>query len=205
MKKNIVFLLFLVLSSCNILKSSKELNSRQKLKVLKTELKLTGLEYKTLKNDDSIINEAYKTLKDTVDITKINRRLDSFFAKKYSRKVTYTTLILERVHKGLPFEFEFTGKSDKNDTTTYNPGTERFLKDFLKDFDKAIKRSGGETLTDTSIINSRRRVEPDSIRLVKIKKLFKRKDSIRIEKLKSEKSKKYDDGVEKYNKTRDSL
>jgi hypothetical protein len=205
MKKNIVLILILFLTSCSLFKPSNELSNRYKLKVLKSKLNLTNLEYKTLKNDELIINEAYKTLIDTVEVSKINNRLDSFFAKKYSRRKTQAALILERIHKGRVGSFQFTGEDTKDTLKPITPEIERQLRQYFLEMDKSLKKTGGQWVSDTVMINSRRRNEPDSIRKIKIRKFFKRKDSMRIEKLKLEKTKKYDDGVEKYNKTRDSL
>ncbi|WP_452599377.1 hypothetical protein [Pontimicrobium sp. MEBiC01747] len=179
MNKNIIFISLLLLTSCTLLKSSKKINNKQKLKVLKKELSLTQVEYKALKNDDSIINEAYKTLKDTVDIAKINKRLDSFFAKKYTRKATCVSLILERANKGLAFDFEFTGEVDKNDTTTYNPNIEKELKKLFNSYENSIIDAGFEMITDTSITNSIHNNDSDSLHLIKLKKYIRKKDSLK--------------------------
>ncbi|WP_452599378.1 hypothetical protein [Pontimicrobium sp. MEBiC01747] len=155
MKKNIVLILILFLTSCSLFKPSNELSNRYKLKVLKSKLNLTNLEYKTLKNDELIINEAYKTLIDTVEVSKINNRLDSFFAKKYSRGKTHVALIMERVHKGREVGFQFTGEETKDSLGSFTPKMEKQLRQYFLQLDKAMERAGGKWVKDTTLLKSK--------------------------------------------------
>ncbi|WP_452599375.1 hypothetical protein [Pontimicrobium sp. MEBiC01747] len=203
MKRTLILILFILLNGCTSLKTSKILSNEQKLKVLQTELNLTNNEFNTLKNDDSIINQAYKTLKYKVNKLDINKNLDSFFAKKYTRHQTFVALILNRVTKDTPF-YNINVEDNKGEKEPFTPEKERELRKFFIKQAQSFEKSGGQWVTDTSLINSRRRNEPDSIYRIKLKKHIKRKDSLYKAKMKIEDPERYYRLIE-LNRVRDSL
>lgn len=203
MNKNLIFILLFAFAACKTHTHSKKFTSQDKLDILKSELNLSQIEYTTLRNDDSIINQAYKTLKYKVEKAKINSRLDSFFDKKYTRKQTYIALILEQTGRGLPFYFHITDEKNDNQET-FTPDKERELRKFFVKHKESFEKSGGQWVTDTALVNSRRRNEPDSIYRIKLKKYIKREDSLRKVKMKLEDPERYYRLIE-FNRIRDSL
>ena len=77
--------LLIILSSCSPLKSKLDLNRE---------------EFNLIKTDSVLINEINLSLKDSIDIKLIRRRLDSFFLKKYNKHELITSIELDRVFKG---------------------------------------------------------------------------------------------------------
>lgn len=115
MKKIILLIAIIILTACSATKKLK----KERLKVIQTELNLTKRNLKAFKKKDSIVYELYTSIKDTVKIPLIKRRLDSFLLKNYNEKGLVSILQMDRIFKGTDLEFEQNRKANHlKDTLT---------------------------------------------------------------------------------------
>ena len=111
--------LFLTLMSCNPIKSKLDLNRE---------------EFGLIKTDSELINEINLSLKDSIDIVLIKRRLDSFYLKKYSKNELITSIELDRIFKGKKIEIDRTVKKDSVPSFDTMDGMKAYLKKVSDDF-----------------------------------------------------------------------
>lgn len=97
MKNQLLLIIFLIsLIACQSYKpfsSAKE--KRIQLDLIKDTFSLTKVEFKKIKNEDSILFTVAKSLKDNRKFSRIERRLDSFFIGNYDRKDLQAILLMD--------------------------------------------------------------------------------------------------------------
>jgi len=98
MKKQLIFFISipLLLVACKSyipFTSVKEKNTQ--LNLIKDKFQLTNVEFKKIKNEDSILFTVAKSLKKNIKLSLIERRLDSFFLGNYDRKDLQVILIID--------------------------------------------------------------------------------------------------------------
>ena len=101
LKINVIFFLVILLS-CNAQKNDSvnySTNQDIRLNTIIDSLKLSSENLEILKSNQTVLNEVYISIKDTLDLKIIKRDLDSFFLKKYTEKDIITNLELNRAFK----------------------------------------------------------------------------------------------------------
>jgi len=127
--KTLILLLFLIFGCKSLVN-----------KTVKKELSLTQVEYNKIKKDSLITNTLYRSIKDSVKISVIEKRLDSFFLGSYVKKELISILEVDRVFKGkLNIEF-------KKDFDTLNAIEFNNTKDLKNFMVKVKKRLNGEDI-----------------------------------------------------------
>ena len=83
---------------------------------IRIKFNLTNIEFQKVKKSDSIVQELKKVLviKDSLKLYHINRRLDSFFLKKYNQKELVHMLKLERLMRTKSNNFELNRNLNPN-------------------------------------------------------------------------------------------
>jgi len=124
--------LSLLLLVCKTKKSSTIDSSQiQKNPIEKIQIKfnLTDIEFQKIKKSDSIVQELKKALviKDSLKLYHINRRLDSFFLKKYNQKELVHMLKLERLMRTKSSNFELHRNASPNNSLHF-----KSIEDFKK-------------------------------------------------------------------------
>ena len=148
----IAFPLLLFIFNCFAQSPAKEQNvDFEKLSFVKEQLKLSENKYAAIKQKDSVINELYISIKDTVSTALINRRLDSLLLKNYTRKEFFRSLEVDRSIKGTKTTFEFLRNISEDDRKTmpsfdtmeelkaYQDSIHQILKKGFEDQNKAIQ------------------------------------------------------------------
>jgi len=121
MKKFYIILLFIIINSCACPSIIKEYNTGcEKLSIIKNKLKLNKDEYKVIKKNDSIINDLYASIKDTVKVSLINRRLDSLLSYNYTKKEFFSILKMDRAFKKSKTTIEISRKKDTLKVPNFN-------------------------------------------------------------------------------------
>ena len=157
-----IFLIFFCFS-CGCHSVIKDTNTKcQKKSIIKNKLQLDLKKYKVVKRNDSIINEVYTSIKDTVLPKLINRRLDSFLLKSYTEKELLIMLRVDRAFKGRLYPMEVNRKKNQSETVDFKTAEEaaKFHKDFMNSLKTNSKLS--QKLKD-SILNVSRLKQKDSL------------------------------------------
>ena len=111
--------LFLTLMSCNPIKSK---------------LSLTTKKFNLIKKDSILMSELKQSLEKDIDTKLINRRLDSFFLKSYSKHELITSIELDRIFKGKKVEIDRTVNKDSVPSFDTMDGMKAYLKKVSDDF-----------------------------------------------------------------------
>ena len=103
---------------------------------IQAKFSLTSIELQEIKQNDSIVQELEKTLtiKDSIRLYHVNRRLDSFFLKKYDQKELLHMLKLERIMRTKSNDFELNRNLSSSNSLNF-----KSVEDFKKNKDTLIK------------------------------------------------------------------
>ena len=102
---------------------------KNSIEEIQTKFSLTDVEFQKIKASDSIVQELKKALviKDSLKLYHINRRLDSFFLKKYNQKELIHMLKLERLLRTKSSNFELHRNTSPNNSLHF-----KNIEDFKK-------------------------------------------------------------------------
>lgn len=144
MKIRFCFLIsFLLISSCKV--SNQLLNNKERKVVfsfIKNNINLSKKERNYIKKDDSLLYELNKSIKGNVVEKLLNKRLDSFFSKQYTKKELYVSLEVDR---GFPngeyiFELDRNRKAKKYKNVNSGEEAKLYIESIEKDMTNAIKQ-----------------------------------------------------------------
>lgn len=113
--------------------------------MIKDSLNLNKDEFAELRKSDSILFIVSNSFKKEIKTKLIDRRLDSFFAKKYTEKELSIILQLDQINTHGEVEFERKGKFKER--LKFN--SIKAYEDFLKKLDSSILNSKFEVEVDT--------------------------------------------------------
>ncbi|WP_452601716.1 hypothetical protein [Pontimicrobium sp. MEBiC06410] len=141
-KYYIILIIIFTAFNCSCPRLIKESNTKcEQLSIIKEQLHLEKKKFKLIKQDDNIINAIYLSIKDTVSIPLINRRLDSFFVKSYTKKELLTILKVDKAFKGQKIVLELDRKIKIEKEANFETAEEaaKFHKDFMDSLKQNVK------------------------------------------------------------------
>ncbi len=102
--------------------SGETVNKKQdvRIKIIEDSLKLTEEQLNGIKDIDSIVNEVYLSIRDTLSHKLIKQNLDSFYAEKYTVKELTTNLELYRIFKGDNISIKIQRDLDPNKVPSFD-------------------------------------------------------------------------------------
>jgi len=98
MKKQLIFLisiLILIVACKSYVPFASVKEKKTQLELIETTFNLTKVEFKKIKNEDSILFTVAKSLKKNIKLPLIERRLDSFFLGNYDQKDLLVMLLTD--------------------------------------------------------------------------------------------------------------
>ena len=109
--------------------------------IVKNHIDLTKKQLKFIKKDDSLLYELNKSIEGKVVAKLLNKRLDSFFSKQYTRKELLVSLELDRGFPDGSFVFELDRKLDLKGYKNVKSGKEakEYIESIERDMTNAIK------------------------------------------------------------------
>lgn len=101
LKLSSILIILIILSSCKSYVPFKNRQERnKKVQFIKEYVNITKKELNFLKKEDSLIFEVSKSVLAKIDSKLIERRLDSFLQKNYTKRELFTLLKVDRFYKG---------------------------------------------------------------------------------------------------------
>jgi len=146
-KRILFFLFFSILFSISSFSQKNEslvIDEKEKLNILIDSLKLDSTAINRIASKDTIISELYLTIKDSVKIPRIKRRLDSFLVDNYSEKQLLMSLKMERLI-GENDRFEFIDSLSPNNNLRFET-MEEFTEFFSKDLHVNFQSTKNDTI-----------------------------------------------------------
>ncbi|MCG2417622.1 hypothetical protein K8089_01210 [Aequorivita sp. F47161] len=146
--KNILFFLFFsILFSISAFSQKNEspgFGEKEKLNILIDSLKLDSTAINRIASKDTIISELYLTIKDSVKVPRIKRRLDSFLLDNYSETQLLMSLKMERL-MGDNDRFEFIDSLSPNNSLRFET-MEEFTEFFNKELNINFQSKRNDTI-----------------------------------------------------------